>query len=162
MNFLRELVGDDVPLRPLLFVTGAAAATAAIYWCSKRGHGEERRTEEDTSAGPVCDADGESALVQPTEVPQNQVMDSGMKEKKMERFLGLEDSVKKLEDIVKRLEDVVKRLEDIVKKKLPYSVKKKMEDSVKKMEDFMKELGEMLVVLHKDCEMKSNVREIHI
>ncbi|KAF7700470.1 myosin-3-like isoform X2 [Silurus meridionalis] len=151
MNFLRELVGD-VPLRPLLFVTGAAAATAAIYWCSKGGHGEERRTEENTSAGPVCDPDGESALVQPTEVPQNQ--DSGMKE--MERFLGLEDSVKKLEDIVKRLEDVVKRLEDIVKKKLPYSVKKKMEDSVKKMEDFIRELGEMLVVLHKDWELKSN------
>ncbi|XP_053491414.1 conserved oligomeric Golgi complex subunit 4-like isoform X2 [Ictalurus furcatus] len=74
-TFLSELGAGvvDGPLRPLLYTARAAATAAGIYYHVKRGDGNETSDPEVTTEDPVCDRATEPALLQPTEVPQDQL-----------------------------------------------------------------------------------------
>ncbi|XP_053094244.1 myosin heavy chain, striated muscle-like [Pangasianodon hypophthalmus] len=97
----------DLPLRPLLYTAGAAATAAGIYCFIKRGDGEKTPDPEDTtpSEDPVCDQATEPALVQPVEVPQDQVTDAVTEaEEKIQKLVvsntQLEDRVRELEELL--------------------------------------------------------------
>ncbi|KAF4092868.1 hypothetical protein AMELA_G00025280 [Ameiurus melas] len=96
----------DVPLRPLLYMTGAAAMAAAINCYVKRGYQEKTTPENEVTAGdPVCEKAMELANIQPTEVPQDQVMNAAAEaEEKIQKLVvsntQLEDRVRELEQLL--------------------------------------------------------------
>ncbi|XP_053491407.1 putative protein tag-278 [Ictalurus furcatus] len=93
-------------LRPLMYTTGTAATAAAIYYYVKRGDGKKTTADpEVTPEDPVCDQAMEPALVQPIEVPQDQV--TGAVRWAEEKIQKLVVSSTKLEDRVKELEELL-------------------------------------------------------
>ncbi|XP_017333568.1 leucine-rich repeat flightless-interacting protein 1 isoform X1 [Ictalurus punctatus] len=93
-------------LRPLMYTTGTAATAAAIYYYVKRGDGKKTTSDpEVTPEDPVCDQAMEPALVQPIEVPRDQVM--GAVRRAEEKIQKLVVSSTKLEDRVKELEELL-------------------------------------------------------
>ncbi|KAF4082938.1 hypothetical protein AMELA_G00134310 [Ameiurus melas] len=92
-------------LRPLMYTTGTAATAAAIYHYVKRGDGKKTTDPEVITEDPVCDQATEPALVQPIEVPQDQVM--GAVRRAEEKIQKLVLSNTQLEDRVKELEELL-------------------------------------------------------
>ncbi|XP_053533752.1 myosin heavy chain, muscle isoform X3 [Ictalurus punctatus] len=97
----------DVPLRPLLYTAGAAATAAGIYYHVKRGDGKKTSSSdpEVTTEDPVCDRATEPALLQLTEVPQDQLMDTVTEaEEKTQKLLvsntQLQERVRELEELL--------------------------------------------------------------
>ncbi|XP_060758418.1 myosin-15-like [Neoarius graeffei] len=97
-----------LPLRPLLYTAGTAAAASTLYCYMKPSDGEKATADPEGPPAledPVCDQATEPALVQPEEVPQDQVTDSVTEaEKKLEKivvsFIQLEDRVRELEELL--------------------------------------------------------------
>ncbi|KAF4091917.1 hypothetical protein AMELA_G00042320 [Ameiurus melas] len=96
----------DAPLRPLLYTAGAAATAAGIYYHVKRGDGKKTSSDpEVTTEDPVCDRATEPVLLQPTEVPQDQLTDAVTEaEEKIQKLVAsntqLQERVRKLEELL--------------------------------------------------------------
>ncbi|XP_053491451.1 myosin heavy chain, striated muscle-like isoform X2 [Ictalurus furcatus] len=109
MNEFLSALGNGVvgiPLRPLLYMAGAAATAAGIYYYVKRADGKETTSDpEVTTEDPVCDQATEPALLQPAEVPQHQLTDAVTKaEEKIQKLVvsntQLEERVRELEELL--------------------------------------------------------------
>ncbi|XP_053471573.1 uncharacterized protein LOC128602066 isoform X1 [Ictalurus furcatus] len=99
MSALRAAV-VDFPLRPLLYTAVAASTAAGIYYYVKRRSREKTAGPEDTTEDSVCDQATEPAVVQPTEVPQDQVMDTVTILTLVVSNIQLQNRVKELEELL--------------------------------------------------------------
>ncbi|XP_047678525.1 golgin subfamily A member 6-like protein 22 isoform X2 [Tachysurus fulvidraco] len=98
----------DLLLRHLLLVAGAAVVTVCIYYYVQRDDGEQTTADtEDTTVpeDPVYEQTTEPALVRPTEVVQDQMMEAESEaEEKIQELvvpkIQLEDRVKELEELL--------------------------------------------------------------
>ncbi|KAF4079565.1 hypothetical protein AMELA_G00179410 [Ameiurus melas] len=111
----------DLPLRPLLYASGTAAAAAGVYYyIKKRGDGDTTLTEDPVQTqlsavdvslldpGLMSDVDGVSVTQTNSAVPQESLSEAGEKNQKVEvssapvhseRF-NLEDRVRELEELL--------------------------------------------------------------
>ncbi|XP_017344874.1 putative golgin subfamily A member 6-like protein 3 isoform X2 [Ictalurus punctatus] len=95
----------DAPLRPLLYTAGAAATAAGIYYYVKRDGKTTTSDSEVTTEDPVCDWATEPALLQPMEVPLDQVTNAVTEaEEKIQKLVmsntQLEERVRELEELL--------------------------------------------------------------
>ncbi|XP_047678556.1 golgin subfamily A member 6-like protein 22 [Tachysurus fulvidraco] len=137
----------DLLLRHLLLVAGAAVVTVCIYYYVQRDDGEQTTADtEDTTVpeDPVYEQTTEPALVRPTEVVQDQMMEaeSAAEEKIQELVvpkIQLEDRVKELEELLCE----ARRSYDLKSKVILAKAEKKHQKDVKTITQLKKQNSDL-------------------
>ncbi|GAA6084449.1 golgin subfamily A member 6-like protein 22 isoform X4 [Tachysurus ichikawai] len=169
ISLFKETVAD-LSLRPLLLAAGVAATAAVIHYYFNRDDGDKTAADaEDKTVleDPSYDRTTEPALVRPTEVVQDQMIEPEMKIQKLavsnhqlenrtrekkdiateleNRVREQEDRARELEDSVRELVDTTIELEDSVRELVDTTIEledreKELEDRVRQLEDRVREL----------------------
>ncbi|KAM9494965.1 uncharacterized protein Hap1MRO34_004750 [Clarias gariepinus] len=106
MDLLKLMSSRAAGSGPLVYTAGAAAAAVSVYSDFKRGEKSTSDSGNTTGAeDPVCVQATELAVVQPTDVPQDQAMDSV---NELEERIGMSvTSNDQLEERMKELEQLL-------------------------------------------------------